>query len=256
MQIKILGAHNCESQDTRLVSLLIDDVLALDAGALTSSLSFPSQQKLKAVLLTHHHYDHIKDIPALAMNALLHETNINLYATQAAYDALATHLLNGDLYPHFLEKPEEKPIIDFTLVAPGWRGQVADYHFLAVAVNHSVLAVGYEVTSPDGKAVFYTGDTGHGLAECWQQVSPQLIIIEVTAPNRYEDFARESGHLTPSLLEQELRSFQEQKGYLPQVVTVHMNPRQELEIADEIAVIVRSLDCPIKLAYEGMVIDL
>ena len=47
MDIKLLGTHNTESRDTRLVSLLIDGVLAIDAGALTSSLSFEDQLKLK-----------------------------------------------------------------------------------------------------------------------------------------------------------------------------------------------------------------
>ena len=93
MKIQILGAHNCESQDTRLVSLLIDGVLAIDAGALTSSLSFKAQQKIKAILLTHQHYDHIRDIPALGMNSLLQETTISVYSTRAVRDALALRSL-------------------------------------------------------------------------------------------------------------------------------------------------------------------
>jgi len=68
MKIRFLGAHNYETKDTRLVSLLIDDVLAIDVGGLSSSLSFEEQCKIKAVLLTHQHYDHVRDIPTLAMN--------------------------------------------------------------------------------------------------------------------------------------------------------------------------------------------
>jgi len=65
MNIQLLGVHNCESQNTKLTSLLIDDILVVDAGGLTSSLSFEAQRKLKAILLTHQHYDHIKDVPAI-----------------------------------------------------------------------------------------------------------------------------------------------------------------------------------------------
>jgi ribonuclease BN (tRNA processing enzyme) len=104
--------------------------------------------------------------------------------------------------------------------------------------------------------VFYTGDTGPGLADCWQYISPRLLITDVTAPDRYEQFARESGHLTPSLLKQELISFRELKGYLPQVVLVHMNPRQEKEIEAEIAPVAKALDNSITLAYEGMQLTL
>ena len=256
MHIQILGAHNCESQNTKLITLLIDDVLAIDAGALTSSLSFPAQQKLKAILLTHHHYDHIRDIPAIAMNAFLHETTINIYSIPTVYDALATHLLNDNLYPDFLKKPQVNPTIKSNVVKPNKTEQIDGYRVLAVPVNHSAPAVGYQVTSPDSKTLFYSGDAGPGLADCWQYVSPQLLIIEVTAPNSYEEFARQSGHLTPSLLEQELSYFQKLKGYLPQVITVHMNPRQEKEIEAEIAITAKSLNNTITLAHEGMLIHL
>ncbi len=256
MLIRVLGAHNCESRNSKLVSLLIDDVLALDAGSLTSSLSFRAQLKLKAVLLTHHHYDHIRDIPAIAMNALIHETKISVYSTRPVYDALAAHFLNGELYPDFLRKPAGNPTIKFTEVAPEKTENIDGYRIQAVPMNHSIPAVGFQVTSPDGKAVFYTGDTGPGLAECCRHISPQLLITEVTAPNKYEGFARDAGHLTPRLLGLELDSFQRLKGYLPRIVAVHMNPIQEKQIEAELAVTAGSLGTSITLAREGMLVHL
>lgn len=252
MKIRILGAHNCESQNSKFITLLIDDTLAIDAGGLTSSLSFPAQQKLKAILLTHQHYDHIRDVPAIAMNFYLAGATINIYSTLPVYDALATHLLDGKLYPKFLELPQEKPTIKFTIIEPYKAEQIEGYSILAVTVNHTVPVVGYQVTSPDGKMVFYTGDTGPGLTTCWENVSPQLLITEVTAPDSYEKFGRESGHLTPNLLKHELTIFRELKGYLPRVVTVHMSPGLEKEIEAEIALVAKDLNNSITLAYEGM----
>jgi ribonuclease BN (tRNA processing enzyme) len=256
MQVKFLGAHNVESQDSRLVSLLIDDVLAIEASALTSSLSFRAQQKLKAVLLSHQHYDHVRDIPALGMNFLIHESTIEIYSTRPVHEALAAHLLNEVLYPDFTERPPGKPSIKFKTVEPGRTESIAGYSVLPISVNHAVPTVGYQITSADGKTVFYTSDTGPGLAECWRQVSPELLIIEVTACNRYEEFAHQSGHLTPSLLQQELESFRDIKGYLPPVVLVHMNPLDEKIIEAEIAVVNKSLNTNIQLGYEGMQIEL
>jgi len=256
MNIQFLGAHNCESQNSKFTSLLIDDVLAIDAGGLTSSLSFPAQQKLKAILLTHEHYDHIKDIPTIAMNFFLYDRTINIYSIPPVYDALTTHLLNGKLYPNFLERPQGNSTIKFTVIEPYKTEQIEGYSVLATEVNHLVPTVGYQITSPDGKIVFYTGDTGPGLAGCWEYVSPQLLITEVTSPDRYKDSARKLGHLTPSLLKQELISFQELKGYLPAVVLVHMNPRLEKEIEAEIAEVAKALDSSINLAYEGMQLHL
>ncbi len=256
MNIQVLGAHNCESQNSKLISLLIDDVLAIDAGGLTSSLSFAAQQKLKAILLTHYHYDHIRDVPTVGMNFAFQESTINIYSTQSVYDALTTHLLDDRLYPDFLKHPEGKPAIKFTIMEPEKPEQIEGYSILAIPVKHSELTVGYQVTSADGKTVFYTSDTGPGLTDCWQKVSPQLLIIEATLPNRYEQYAREAGHLTPALLKQELTSFHQLRGYLPQVVLVHMSPTLEKEIATEVAAVARALNNPIALAYEGMQLHL
>ncbi len=256
MKVEVLGAHNCETKNARLVSLLIDDVLAIDAGAITPSLSFREQQKLRAILLTHQHYDHLRDIPIMGMNALLHETTISVYSTRAVYEALTAHFLNGTTYSRFTEKPPENPIVKFTLIEPGKVYQIAGYTVLAVPVNHSVPTVGYQVTSPDGKTLFYTGDTGPGVSDCWHYVSPQLLIIELTAPDRYEEFGRKLLHLTPGLLKPELVSFRKQKGYLPPVITVHMSPSQEKEIEAETALLAEELGASITLAHEGMQIQL
>ncbi len=251
MNIKLLGAHNCESQSTRYPSLLIDHSLVLDAGGLTSSLSFADQQKVKAILLTHQHYDHIRDIPAIAMNFYLRGATLDVYAALPVYETLAA-LLNNKLYPNFLERPPVQPTIRFKAVEPFRIEQVDQYQVLPVPVKHSVPALGYQVASAEGKALFYSGDTGPGLADCWERTSPQLLVIEVTAPNRYNGFARESGHLTPSLLRDELLVFQRLKGYLPPVVTIHMNPELEPEIEREIAMVAEELNHAIVLGREGM----
>ena len=251
MRVQVLGAHTTESRDTRLVSLLIDGVLALDAGALTSSLPFSEQLKLKAILITHYHYDHIRDIPLIAMNLFLNGASINVYSIAPVRDAISSHLLDGSLYPKFLEKPEGKATIKFHTVEPYQTIQIEGYSVLPLPLAHSVPAVGYQVTSTNGKKVFYTGDVGPGLAHSWQYISPQLLITEVTASNRFEEFGKESGHLTPSLLREELVSFQKIKGYLPQVITVHMNPNLEAEIAAELTAVAKDLGASITLAYEG-----
>ncbi len=256
MNIKLLGAHNCESQNTKYTCLLIDDILAIDAGGLTSSLSFSAQQRLKAILLTHRHYDHIRDIPAIAINLYLSGTTINIYSTSPTCDALKTHLLDGKLYPNFLERPQENPTLKVTIIEPHKTEQIEGYSILPVPVTHAVPTVGYQVTSPDGKTLFYTGDTGPGLTECWKSVSPQLLITEVTASNRYEEPVKGAGHLTPNLLKQELISFQKVKNYLPQVVVVHISPNLEEEIKTEIEAVSRALNTPITLGYEGMQICL
>jgi len=256
MDIRILGAHNCESQNSKCISLLIDETIVIDAGGLTSSLPFSAQRKLKAILLTHQHYDHIRDILAVAMNTFLQKTNINIYSIQPVYDIFTTQLFNGNLYPNFLERPQDNPAVKFSVIEPYQTEQIEGYRVMAIPVIHSTPAVGYQVTSPDGSTVFYTGDCGPGLADCWQYISPQLLIAEVTAPDSYEEFALRAGHLTPSLLKHELNTFREVHGYLPRVVVVHMNPLMETEIEAEITTVADALGNTIKLGYEGMQLHL
>jgi len=100
--------------------------------------------------------------------------------------------------------------------------------------------------------VFYTGDTSSGLANCWERVAPQLLIIEASGPDRVEAFCKRNGHLTPTLLKQELINFRKLKGYLPQVVVVHLTPELEEETKAEIAAVAEDLNHPISVGYEGM----
>lgn len=256
MDIKILGAHNSESDSTRFISLLIDNKLVIDAGGLTSGLSFNAQKDIKAVLITHQHYDHIRDLPGFIHGFYLSNENIALYSTLHTYEVLATHLFSGKIYPNFLERPESNPTVRYNIIEPDKEIEVEGYHVLAVPVNHSDPTVGYQVTSEDGKSLFYTGDTGPDLIGCWEKISPQLLIIEVTVPNRFEEHVAESGHLTPGLIKRELLCFKEVKGYLPHVITVHMAPEFEEEIKAEIAVMAEELKSMITIGFEGMQLHL
>ena len=252
MNIRFLGAHNSESQTTSCVCILIDDKLALDAGGLTSNLPVVDQQKVKAILVTHKHYDHIRDIPVIALNLYQKNTTLDLYATADAQNAIETHLLNGKLYPKFQELPEAKPTVRFNLIDPYETQQIEGYEILALPMRHNGTTISYQVSDTQGKTIFYTADTGPGLSGCWKHVSPQVLIVDVTVPNSDQEFAIDTGHLTPNLLHEELAIFQKHKGYLPQIITVHMDAMREQEIKNEIAIVANALNTSITIAHEGM----
>jgi ribonuclease BN (tRNA processing enzyme) len=255
MKIKVLGAHNTESRSTKHVCLLIDNILALDAGGLTSALSFRDQMKLKAILLTHHHYDHIRDIPALAMNLFLRVKSLDIYTHQTVYDSLTKYFLNGDLYPEFHKRPQENPTLKIHVLDLFQKAIIEGYSVQPVPVKHSIPAMGYQIISPDNKSLFYTGDTGPVFSGLIQHISPLVLFIDVTASNRWEESANRTGHLSPNLLKQELIRFREVKGYLPRVFAVHMNPDLEKEIEAETFSVAESLGADIRLAFEGMEIE-
>jgi ribonuclease BN (tRNA processing enzyme) len=252
MEIRILGAHSCETRATSCVSFLVDGTLAVEAGGLTSHLTLAEQLRLKAIILTHEHFDHVRDIPSIALNFYRGGGEISVFATARVCQTIQSHLLNGRVYPEFQKIPAERPTVSFGLVAPLVPQQIDGHSILPVPVRHFGATVGYQITGAEGGSVFYTADTGPGLTECWRQVSPRLLLIDVTLPDSCEDFARSTGHLTPGLLERELAAFRDCCGYLPRVTVVHMDCGCERQLKGELAAVADRLGVPITIAREGM----
>jgi len=256
MEIRVLGAHNVESATTGLVSLLVDNVLAVDVGAFTSVLSLEEQGKVRSVLITHSHYDHLRDLAAIALNASFLEKNVRVYSQAVTLDAVSKHIFNGVIYPDFTRIPESNPPVILRPLEPYKTEEVEGYKVLAVPVVHGVSTVGYQVTSADGKSFFYTGDTGPGLSGCWEHISPQLLFIDVTLPDRLEKHAIASSHLTPRLMGLELAEFRKLKGYLPEIMPIHLSPMFEDEIRAELERVSQELGAGMPVAHEGMKLNL
>jgi len=256
MIIRFLGTHNAESRNTRLASFLIDNILAVDAGSLASELSFSEQREIKAILLSHGHYDHIKGIPALVFNN--QQQTVKVFATAQTLEILASHLIDGVIYPKFTEKNSflEKPAIELNALEPFKLENIEGYRVLTVPVNHPIGGMGFEITDEEGRKIFYTGDTGPGLSSIWEHVSPHLLITDATFPNRLKNVAQDSGHLCPEMLAAELTEFRRVKGYIPQVVLVHLSPQLEGEIRKEVCDIASELMFSINIAREGDEFDI
>ena len=162
-------------------------------------------------------------------------------------------LLDGKIYVNFLRYPnKKKPSLIFKTIEPYEKKVIERYEVLPLPVKHSVPTVGYQISSPEGKSLFYTSDTGPGLAACWEYISPQLLIAEVTSPNKFEDLFKSAGHLSAQLLKEELIQFKQLKGYLPRVIVIHIGNTYEQQIKEELAQVAEELQADISLGYEDM----
>jgi ribonuclease BN (tRNA processing enzyme) len=256
VKIRILGAHSTESRGARLAALIVDGVLALDAGSLTSAMTLEEQRSIKAVLLTHHHFDHVRDLVTLGMNLSVWQGQVPVYGLASTLKTVYSCLLDGSVYVNYAEFPsKERPCFRFVEVEPAAEFDVAGYRVWAIPVQHAVEAVGYQVESPQGRRLFYTGDTGPGFVAAAGWVSPHVLITEVSGPNEKEAVLRRSGHLWPSALGDELVEFRGRAGYLPRVVVGHLSAPHESTIAAEVAEVAERVGAEIVLAREDLALE-
>ena len=256
MRIKFLGVHHEESKNTRLVSFLVDNVLAVDAGNLTAELTYAEQEKIKAILLSHGHYDHIRGVPSFIFNNLYRSTKV--YASTQTLKILSSHLFDGVIYPKFTEKTPflKKPPVQLKPLKPYHPLKIIKYQILPLPVNHIPGSLGFEITSKNEKKIFYTGDSGPGLSTLWNAISPDFLIVDVTFPNRLNALAKNAAHLCPETLKKELSDFYRIKKYFPQVVLIHLSPKYEEQIKKEVKKISKELNVTISIACEEEILHI
>lgn len=253
MKLRILGINNMESRDTRLSGYLVDDVLALDAGSLARSLRFDELRRIEAVLLSHRHYDHIRDIPALRYSLRDAGRIVDVFGIKDTADQVRARFFAPPAWDGVAEGVEGP--LRLHEVDPYKPFQVAGHTVTPLLVRHSVPATGYLVS--DGRAsLFYTGDTGRSLEEVWKRAAPDVLLTEVALGEAMRERAQEVGHMTPSLLAEELAVFKSIHGRFPRVIVTHMNPPWEQAIRAELPPIAAKLGADITIAVPDQVFSL
>ena len=143
MEVRVIGAHNLPSVNTRHTCFLIDGVLGLDMGSLASAPSEKEQGEIQALLATHRHFDHIRDIPSLALMTLDDPRQIDVYALPETLEGIRAHLIDGDVYPDFTKKLTDAPSkYLFNPLEPGAWFKVLDYEVKPIPQPHPVESVG------------------------------------------------------------------------------------------------------------------
>ncbi|MCX5717218.1 MAG: 3',5'-cyclic-nucleotide phosphodiesterase [Nitrospirae bacterium] len=255
MKVEVLGCSGAEFPGFNPPAFLIDGKILLDAGTIGAYLSEDAQWKIRHIVVSHAHLDHIRGIPFLADNIIIKNKRHNVIVIGIApvLKSLKNNLLNNKIWPDFTMIPNaEKAVIRFLEVKPGKQIEINGYKVSAYRVNHSVPAAGYIIEDRRGKRLLYTGDTGPTTA-IWKEAGRIKIdraIIEVSFPNKMEAMAVETGHLTPRLLRKEL-----DKINIPpdKILITHPKPQHLKTIRSEI----KRLRIPnIRILKDGEVINI
>ncbi|HST04182.1 MAG TPA: MBL fold metallo-hydrolase [Chloroflexia bacterium] len=234
------------------MSILVDGKLAIDAGGLTTALTLEEQANIEAILVTHKHFDHVKDLVGLAHNNW-QVRSLHIHCIDDTRDALQAHIFNDVLWPTMSEQIGPYYPLTWHRVEAGAQFDLLGYSITPIEMSHSVPTVGYFIQK-DGASFFYTADTRAQGNPSWAAIRPDLLIAETTMANEHERIATMVGHMTPATLGSELRAFHAKQGYYPPTVCVHINPHQEPTIIPELTALASELGAEITPGHEGMVL--
>ena len=190
-----------------MTTFVIDGETALDAGALTEALPLAAQRRLRRVVLTHAHLDHVASLPFLVENLYGRERPLEIVAPAPVLQTLSRHVFNDAAWPDFTRLPSRRsPTMVFRPVPVGRPFPAGSVRFTPLPVDHIVPAYGYLVSKP-GRSVLFSGDT-MPTNRLWEHASRvrdlKAIFLEVSFSDSQAAVARASCHLTPAQLPDEL----------------------------------------------------
>jgi len=221
-----------------MTCFLLDGETALDAGSLTDALPLAAQRRIRRVVLTHAHLDHVASLPFLLENLYGRSTPLEVLAPAPVLADLKRHLFNDATWPDFTRLPSRsRPTLAYRPVPAERPFRTGGLTLVAVPVDHLVPAFGYCVSKP-GRAVLFSGDT-KPTKRLWERARRvrdlRAVFLEVSFSDSQAAVARASCHLTPRLLPGELAKA---PAGIP-VYLYHMKPpalpriRREVEALDE-----------------------
>ena len=209
----------------------------IDAGNIIASLE-ESAIAVEHIYLTHSHFDHIVDIPALLDLFYDKRTKaLHIYALKETISALRDSLFNGSIFPDYTQIPlanNEGPSLIYHTIEYNTSYRVSDKVTLVpFATEHTVVSCGYIVKGHE-KSIMITADTASlNVAKKALNDVPMIetLVTEVSFPSRLEERALVSGHMTPDLLLKELQGIERKQIC---ILVTHLKPDYYREIRDEI----------------------
>jgi len=221
--------------EQRLTCFLIDESVAVDAGSIALALNSEQREKVRDIIVTHPHMDHIASLPIFIDDLFPTLTSpVRIHATPEVISSLERDIFNWNVYPRFSElKNDFGPVMEYVPILVGEEFKVAHLSVTAVTVNHIVPTVGLVVS--DGKTtVAFSSDTAE-TDEFWEVVNRaprlQALLIEASFPDSMAQLAEVSRHFTPASLKRELGKLSH-NGL--DILAVHIKPAYRATVIEEL----------------------
>jgi cAMP phosphodiesterase len=234
-----IDANGRASARQHLMSLIVDDRVAIDAGSLAFSCSDKQRTQVRDIILTHTHLDHIAGLPLFIDDLFASLTEpVRVHAIREVIEILERDIFNWSVYPRFSElKNDHGPVIEYCEFKSGGSFDAAHLRVRSIAVNHQVAACGY-VVSDGAVTIGVTGDTAE-TDEIWAAFNAasnlKAIFVECAFPNDLRELAGISNHLTPRSLAAELEKLENEEC---DVYVINLKPMYRERVMSEL----RALD--------------
>jgi len=236
MKIDILGCYGNAIGEFKSTCFLIDGNTLLDAGTVTSVLKDHQLKEIKHVIITHTHLDHIKDLVFLVDElVMMGKFTIELISVKEVLDIISNNLFNNRLWPDFTVIPSyDSAVIKPREIILNEYTTIGSLSVKPVLMTHTVYCVGY-IIKKNGKGFMFTSDTGP-TKTFWETVKSEkgieFIIADVSFPNRMDELARVSGHMTLNMLIEQIDRYELHN--MPFLIT-HIKPIFLEEIIHELS---------------------
>ncbi len=184
-----------------------------DKGSATERAGVLRQffQSLSGVLITHAHLDHMSglmlDSPVLFSAG--RKQSLPIFALPQTVAALREHVFESPLWVDLTHTPKAAPVVSLIELPPGQTTRVGDFTVESVLLDHAIPSAAFLLSFSDA-FYLHLGDTGP-TEQVWKRARPLLaahtlraVAIEVSFPSKDEALARSSGHLTPTMLVEQL----------------------------------------------------
>jgi len=217
-----------------LACLVINDRLAIDAGSLAMAATDKIRLELRDVVLTHAHLDHIAGLPLFVDDLFASlDRPIVVYALKEVIEVLERDVFNWSVFPRFSELSiASGAAIEYKAVQYGNNFEAAGLNCKLFRTDHKVPAAGVIVSDGESTVVI-SGDTAtlDTLSEAVSDIEDlRAILVECAFPNELADIARNSHHMTPEVLYEQLAKL---RPTCP-VFVINIKPRYRDEVVRQL----------------------
>lgn len=228
-------ATDGEEPSQYLISYLINDSVAIDAGSLGIHGSPSKQAKIKHVLISHTHIDHTATLPIFVENAYEGKSDcVTIHGSQSVLESLRGDIFNDRTWPDFVALSEgAAPFLRLELLEPGQPLEIEGIKITPISVNHVVPTLGFLIED-SRSAVIIASDTGPTellWAYANQAEHLDAVFLEAAFPNAMNELATISKHLTPATFGLEVQKLKRETA----IIAVHIKARYRKQILRELS---------------------